>query len=371
MTSKKPVSATTDSEGLPAAVAAQATSIAKSDGFQAKVYDAISVQRPVVLEYLRSLRREKPDASPAELLKELEKRYVATVTVASTGVGASAAIPAVGIPLALGLGVADLLFFYETSALYVLAVAELHDIEVHDVERARPLIFGILLGQKSQSQVTQLVMQASGAGGVSMARGAATNAVGATLSSGWGSVLTQQLPDSALAPLATVLAREALKASAKFGVGTLGKAIPFGLGAIIGGVGSYTFGSDVVKAAHLAFPTSSESFPESLANFRKPKPEVTASSRAAQALQAAAGGVAGLGGAVREKTTDAAALFRSVDLDGDGIPDEARAVTAAKRTGSAIKGAAVGGVGAVGSLFKKKGPREVSSETTADSIDDT
>jgi hypothetical protein len=45
------------------------------------------------------------------VLKELDRRYVATVTTASTGVGASAAIPGVGVPIALGLGVADLLFF--------------------------------------------------------------------------------------------------------------------------------------------------------------------------------------------------------------------------------------------------------------------
>ena len=82
-----------------------------------------------MLEYLKSLRRENPNATAAEILTVLEKRYVATVTITSTGVGASAAIPAVGIPLALGLGVADLLFFYETSALYVLATAELHGID--------------------------------------------------------------------------------------------------------------------------------------------------------------------------------------------------------------------------------------------------
>ncbi len=77
------------------------------------------------------------------ILKELENRYVATVTITSSGVGVSAAIPGVGIPLALGLGAADLLFFYETSALYVLAVTELHGIEVSDVERAQPLVSGV------------------------------------------------------------------------------------------------------------------------------------------------------------------------------------------------------------------------------------
>jgi hypothetical protein len=39
--------------------------ISKSEDFQAKIYQAISVQRPVVLEYLKSLRREKPNATAA------------------------------------------------------------------------------------------------------------------------------------------------------------------------------------------------------------------------------------------------------------------------------------------------------------------
>lgn len=274
---------------------------AVSDDIQARIYQAISVQRPVVLEYLKSLRREKPDATPAEILSTLETRYVATVTATSTGVGASAAIPGVGIPLALGLGVADLLFFYETSALYVLAATELHGIEVTDAERARPLVFGMLLGKKSQSTVTKLVFQAAGAGGINGARAAAGAAAGTTLPTGWGEVLTQQLPDSALAPLATVLAREALKNSAKLGAGTLGKAIPFGLGAIVGGVGSFTFGRDVVKSARVAFPSTPTAFPAALIDFQKASAKSGEPTRAVKALQAAASSVTGFGESVWQR----------------------------------------------------------------------
>lgn len=197
--------------GIPELVAGKVKEAAQGEGFQAQIYKAIAVQRPVVLEYLRSVRRDKPDASPGDILKELDSRYVATVTIASSGIGASAAIPGFGVPIALGLGVADLLFFYETSALYVLAVAELHGISVEDPERAKPLVFGMLLGQKSQSQVSNLVLSAFGAGGAAQARTKAAGAVGKVVPVGWGEVLTQQLPESALAPLTIVLGREALK----------------------------------------------------------------------------------------------------------------------------------------------------------------
>ncbi len=188
----------------------------------------------------------------------------------SAGVGASAAIPVVGTGIALTLGVTDLLFFYEISALYVLAATELHGIEVHDAERARPLVFGMLLGEKSQSKVAKAVLQAAGAGSVTRARKAADVVAGKALPKGWGEVLTQQLPDSALAPVATVIAKQALKQSAKFGAGTLGKVIPFGIGAVVGGVGSFSFGRSVVKSARLAFPVAPTAFPEALQDFSKP-----------------------------------------------------------------------------------------------------
>lgn len=370
MTTIQPTPAAPDEERVLDVVVEKASDISKSEDFKSKIYQAISVQRPVVLEYLKSLRRGKPNATAAEILKELDKRYVATVTITSTGVGASAAIPVVGIPLALGLGVTDLLFFYETSALYVLAATELRGIEVSDAERARPLVFGMLLGQKSQSQVAKLVRQAAGAGGVDQARALATGMVGRRLPAGWGEVLTQQLPDSALAPLETVIARRALMAGAKFEAGTLGKAIPFGFGAVVGGVGSFTFGRDVVKAARLAFPMPPTDFPEALLDFQKPEPEIVEPSRAVKALQSAADNVSDFGEAVWDKATDVVDVFRSVDIDGDGVPDEARALTAAKRARSAITGAAVGSVGAVGSLFKRKGDDNAAEKPEPDPGDE-
>lgn len=337
----------------PAEIVDVARGALGADGVQAQIFKAISVQRPVVLGYLRSLRRDAPDATAAELRTELDRRYVRTVTAASTGVGLSAAIPGVGVPIALGLGAVDLLFFYETTALYVLAVAELHGVEVSDAARARPLVFGMMLGEKSQSQVTKVVLGAIPGMDAADARTVAAGVVGTALPNGWGEVLTQQLPDSALAPVLTVLAREALKVGGRLGAGTLGKVVPFGVGAVIGGVGSFTFGRDVVKASRAAFPEEPEGFPAVLVDFAKAEPASVEPSRAILALQAAAGEVAEFGGDVRAAATRVTDVFRSVDLDGDGVPDEARAVTAVKGAGSAVKGAAAGAAGALTGVVRR------------------
>lgn len=350
--------APTDGATADGATPGGATGVMGSDAAQGKIYQAIAGQLPFVEMYLTSLRREKPDASVSDLLAELDKRYVATVSVASAGVGASAAIPAVGIPIALGLGVADLLFFYEASALYALSVAALHGVEVEDVERAKPLVFGMLLGEKSQNAVSGLVLSAVGAGGVasmSEARKRAAGAVGSKLPSGWGGVVAEQMPESALAPLTVVLAKQAMKTGAKFGAGTVGKIIPFGVGAVIGGVGSFYFGRDVVKAARHAFPEKPTAFPAWLEDFRKPESEPGETPRALAALQRASGAVGDFGSDVWDKVGDATDVFRSVDLDGDGVPDEPRALTAVKGAGAAVSGTAAKAVGAVGSLFGRKG----------------
>lgn len=327
-----------------ALVGAHAKNVVRSDGFRGRIYDAIAVQRPVVLEYLRSVRREHPEATPAELLKTLHSRYIATVTSASTGVGAAAAIPAVGIPLALGLGAADLLFFYETSALYVLSVAELHGIEVDDPERARPLVLGMLLGQKSQNMVTKTVLSMAGAGAIDVAK---------AIPGGWGEVLTQQLPDSALAPLTVVLAKQALREGTKLGAGTLGKALPFGVGAVVGGVGSFYFGRDVAKAAQTAFPTPPTVFPDWLQEYAKPDTAAT-ESRAAAALHAAADSAKEFGEDVWGKVGKAADVFRSIDLDGDGVPDEPQALTLARATGAKAADTASSLGSKAAGLFKRR-----------------
>jgi uncharacterized protein (DUF608 family) len=73
-------------------------------------------------------------------------------------------------------------------------------------------------------------------------------------------------------------------------------------------------------------------------------------------MQAAAGNVKDFGEEVWGKVGKAVDVFRSVDLDGDGVPDEARAMTLAKDVGTGISGVAGTVGGAASSLFKRAKP---------------
>lgn len=79
---------------------------------------------------------------------------------------------------------------------------------------------------------------------------------------------------------------------------------------------------------------------------------------AGEALEKVRGGTAE-GAAAAKRFGDksferATEVFRAVDVDGDGVPDQPRAAAAAEHAEAAIKGAATGVAGAVGNLFQRK-----------------
>ncbi len=70
---------------------------------QRSIDKVLSVQRPVVLAHIRGIRRRRPDARPEEVIRILERRFLAAVTTGGAAVGASAVIPAVGIGTSIAL----------------------------------------------------------------------------------------------------------------------------------------------------------------------------------------------------------------------------------------------------------------------------
>ncbi|MFW7414095.1 hypothetical protein [Demequina sp. SO4-18] len=321
------------------------SAIALPDDFQERVFKAIAVQRPAATAYIKEIRRRKPDATPAEVMKIIESQYVATTTSASAAAGATAGIPVVGVPVAIGLGVADLLFFYETTALFALSMAELRGISIDDPERAKAVVLGALLGEKRKSRITEVVLSALPAGATV---GTARRTAGATVSKvnpKWGDLLATQLPDSALVPVTIALAKQMGTQAALFGSVKIGtKAIPV-IGAVAGGVTSYYFGSSVVKACREGFSAPAETWPAWLEPRDGDTADALAGSRAAVAMRSASGSAKDFGESVWTRVVDGTAAFRGTDVDGERR--EPQALTTVKSAGASVGGAAVGAAKAV------------------------
>ena len=225
-----------------------------ADGLHPRVAQGIdkvlSVQRPVVLAHIRSIRSSKPDASPAQIIAILERRFLTAVTGGGALVGATSAIPAVGIATSLVLSGVETAGFLEASALFAQSVTEVHGIAVVEPERARTLVMAMMLGNGGQELLQQFATEAAGRG---------------SRSAYWGEFVTKSLPRAALGPLTDRVRTAFLRRFAVTqGTSVVGRAIPFGIGAVFGGVGNNILGRRIVRSAREAFPAPPDTFPASL-----------------------------------------------------------------------------------------------------------
>jgi hypothetical protein len=212
----------------------------------------LTVQRPAVLAHLHSIRAHNPDASPEQVIRILERRYLTAVTTGGALVGASAVIPGVGIGASLALSTVETGGFLEASALFAQSVTEVHGIAVDDPDRARTLVMTLILGTAGSDLVKQLASQASGTGPVR--------------NKFWGELVTKSLPQAAMGQIADRLKRTFVKRFAVTqGTNVVGRAIPFGIGAVIGGAGNNVLGRQVVRSAREAFRAAPPEFPAVLA----------------------------------------------------------------------------------------------------------
>ena len=225
------------------------------DGLHPRVAQGIdrvlSVQRPVVLAHIRSIRAAKPDASPAEIVAILERRFLTAVTSGGALVGASAVLPAVGVGTSLVLSGIETAGFLEASALFAQSVTEIHGIAVTEPERARTLVMAMMLGSGGQELLQQVATQAAGGG---------------SRTAYWGEFVTKSLPRAAFGPVSDRIRTAFLKRFAVTqGTSAIGRAIPFGVGAVIGGTGNHLLGRKIVRSARSAFGPVPTVFPAELA----------------------------------------------------------------------------------------------------------
>lgn len=200
----------------------------------------LSIQRPLVLAHIRSIRLRNPRATPAEIIRILERRYLAAVTAGGAAVGATAVVPGIGTGVTLALSGVETVGFVESTALFAQSVAEVHGIAVSNPDRARALVMTLMLGKEGVDLVTQLAGQAAG-------RSAGRSAY-------WGELVTKSLPRAAVGPMVDRLKSMFVKQfAARGGASFVGKALPFGVGAAVGGAGNNILGRRVLTTSRRAF----------------------------------------------------------------------------------------------------------------------
>lgn len=222
---------------------------------------AVTVQRPVVLANLRRMRKAHPTLTNRQLAAQLDREFKRSMTGGGALIGATSAVPGVGTATSLGLSALATGSFLELCALYAQSIAELSGISTADPERAKLLVMGVMLGEEGRRLLGELSAQAAGRGRGPMAsmvplRGPANLAAG---SSSMGGLVAEQIKRQ-------FIRRFFVRQSASM----LGRAIPFGIGAVVGGVGNRALSGQIIRSAHKSFGELPEETPPALVeDFRR------------------------------------------------------------------------------------------------------
>ncbi|GIF74364.1 hypothetical protein [Asanoa siamensis] len=202
---------------------------------------AIGLQSPLVRKNIARARQRNPEATPAEVIRTLERIYVSTLTGTGAAVGGTAAAPGVGTGVALALSAGEFLSSLELSALFALSIAEIHGVPIDELERRRTIVMGIMLGGSGATTIGKVAERTG---------------------QHWGRQVVAKVPVEALRQINRVLGRHFVtKYGTKQGIIVLGRVAPFGIGAVIGGGANAALAALAVKAARRAFGDPPTSWP--------------------------------------------------------------------------------------------------------------
>jgi hypothetical protein len=204
------------------------------------------VQGPAIAAYVQRLRRANPDASPADIVAKLEKHYLAAVMASGAAVGSAAAFPGIGTLAAMSAVAGETVVFLEATAVFALALADVYGIPVDHRERRRALVLSVLVGEDSRHAIAELVGTARTSGG-------------------WLTDSAATLPLPVLSQLNTRLLRYFVKRyTLRRSTIALGKLLPMGVGAAVGGLGNRVMGKKIVANARKAFGPPPKRWPAGL-----------------------------------------------------------------------------------------------------------
>ncbi|WP_234459986.1 hypothetical protein [Streptomyces sp. MBT51] len=194
---------------------------------------AIDTQSPLVRKNIVRARQRNSEATPAQVIRNLERMYVGALAGTGAAVGGAAAAPGVGTGVSLALSAGEALSSLELSALFALSLAEVHGVPIDEIERRRTIVLGIMLGGAGSETITK---------------------VAGRTGQHWGRQIVAKVPAETLRQINKVLGRNFVtKYGTKQGIIVLGRVAPFGIGAAIGGGANAAVASLAVRAGRRAF----------------------------------------------------------------------------------------------------------------------
>ncbi len=206
---------------------------------------ALAVQGPIARKYVDSLRRKHPDWSDDKIVARLEGHFTKLAVATGVGIGGAAALPAVGTATAVALTAGEGIAFAEACAFLTLGIAHVRGVDMSKPEVRRTVILAILGGEKGAAIVTK----ALGKNGLQ-----------------WSTVLDGMAPPFIADAVNTQVNRWIRRTVTRRFTGLwAGRLIPFGVGAVIGGLGNKALTKSVIEAAREVFSHADEPVPSTLA----------------------------------------------------------------------------------------------------------
>jgi hypothetical protein len=201
---------------------------------------AIGVQSSLVRRNIARARQRNTEASPAQVIRNLERMYVSALTGSGAAVGGAAAAPGVGTGVALALSAGEALSSLELSTLFALSIAEVHGVPIDELERRRTIVMGMMLGGSGSATITKVARRTG---------------------QHWGRQIVAKVPAETLRRINGILGRHFItKYGTKQGIIVLGRVAPFGIGAAIGGGANAALAMLAVRAGRRAFGPPPESW---------------------------------------------------------------------------------------------------------------
>ncbi|MDO4897887.1 MAG: di- and tripeptidase [Rothia sp. (in: high G+C Gram-positive bacteria)] len=216
----------------------------------------LKVQRPVVLSMLKKLREKHPQETPDQIAKRLEKAYLRDVTVGGGAIGASAFVPGIGTATSVGLSALAVGGYLERTAIYAQSMAELHGVHVNNPEEARLMVMAIMLGEDGSVLMNSILAHTGKTGGVTRK---------------WGMMMGSKDSGKMFSIERTLRNMFIKRFLTRQSGALLGRALPFGVGAVVGGGANLALGRAVVKSVADTFGSLPATFPEALDLNRAPR----------------------------------------------------------------------------------------------------